>query len=99
MSLVADRLRAVLAVFGAAASFDGKEGALLDFLGVPVHAVHGGGLVEELDERLVVQSLNLRAGPVLGWGGRGGREGGREGGKRHSLVYETKETQYAHPSI
>lgn len=63
--LVADGLGAVFAIFGAAAGFDGEEGALLDFLGVPVHAVDGCGLVEELDERLVVQGLDLRTSPVL----------------------------------
>ena len=84
--LVADGLRAVLAIFRAAARLDGKEGALLDFLGVPVHAVHGGGLIKELDERLVVQGLDFRAGPVLVGGREGRREGGKEGGKEERTI-------------
>lgn len=74
--LVAHGLGAVFAVFGAAAGLDGEEGALLDFLGVPVHAMDGCGLIEELDEWLVVQGLDLRASPVLIL-----REGVEEGGK------------------
>lgn len=42
---MAGGLRAVGAIFRAAASLDGEKGALLDFGGIPVHSVCGGGLM------------------------------------------------------
>ncbi len=48
---VVRRLRAIFAIFGAAAGFDGKQGGKLDFLRVEILAVHLGSLVNELEQR------------------------------------------------
>ncbi len=48
---VVRRLRAIFAIFGAAAGFDGKQSGKLDFLRVEILAVHLGSLVNELEQR------------------------------------------------
>mmetsp|Transcript_21414 Transcript_21414/g.41994 ORF Transcript_21414/g.41994 Transcript_21414/m.41994 type:complete len:466 (-) Transcript_21414:148-1545(-) len=63
-SLVVLRLGAVTTVLGASTGLDGKQSALLHLAGVEVHAVDGGGLEHQVDEGLVVDGLDLLAGPV-----------------------------------
>ena len=59
--LVVARLRAVRAVLGAAAGLHAEERAELDLVVGVVRAVHGARLVEEGEERLVVEGADVLA--------------------------------------
>ena len=64
IGVVVCRLRAVGAVFGAAAGFDGEQGGKLDFARVEVLAVDFGGLENEVEERQSKQSLDIAFFPI-----------------------------------
>ena len=53
------RLRAVAAGLDAATRLDGEERGLLNLSRVVVHAVHGPGVEDELDQRPVVDFCDL----------------------------------------
>lgn len=67
--LVTGGLGAVRAIFGTSSSLNTKKGALLNFSGVPVHAVNSGSLVHELVEGLIVYLSDLFFSPIMADGG------------------------------
>jgi len=58
-AVVAGRLGAVGAVLGAATGLDGEEGAELHGVLGPMGLVHGAGLLEEVEEGLVVEAMKF----------------------------------------
>jgi hypothetical protein len=58
--LVAGALRAVAAILGAATGLDAEQGAELHFVFAPVREVGIPPLLDEVEERLVVERLKLR---------------------------------------
>ena len=81
LGVVVRRLRAVAAILRAAAGLDRQEGAELHLaLGVP-REVDGARLVDEREERLVVEGHHLGDGPVVANGG--GLGGSRR--QRHTM--------------
>src|SRR3546814_6659679 len=60
------RLRAIAAIFGAAAGLDAEQGAKLDFGGRMVGAVDRGCAKQQLGEREVEQLRDFSAGPEIG---------------------------------
>mmetsp|Transcript_18425 Transcript_18425/g.56079 ORF Transcript_18425/g.56079 Transcript_18425/m.56079 type:complete len:404 (-) Transcript_18425:208-1419(-) len=79
--LVADGLRAVAAVLGAAARFNREERALLHVATVPVRAVRGARVADEFQQRRVEDGANLVPRPV-----RADRERRRDGGADGRVV-------------
>ena len=62
---IARRLRAIGAVLRARAGLDGDELADLHLAGVVMLAENGGGAIDEIEQRQIVQRANLRASPVV----------------------------------
>ena len=84
------RLRAIFAVFGAAARFNGQQGGKLDAVGIEMGAVDLGSLKHQFHKRQVEQIFHLAFAPVLRGRMRCGRglaaQGdGTQGGHRVSL--------------
>jgi hypothetical protein len=59
-----DRLRAIAAIFRAAAGLDRQQRAQLDLAGAMVRAMHLGGAEYQFGERQVEQRRDLLARPV-----------------------------------
>ena len=64
IGVVVRRLRAVGAVFGAAAGFDGQQRGKLDFARVEILAVDFGGLVNEVEEWKSEQGFDIAFFPI-----------------------------------
>ena len=63
--VVARRLRAIGAVFRAAAGLDRQQGGDLDLGWIEIPTVHGRRLVHQVGERQLEQSAHFDAGPVM----------------------------------
>ncbi|MDF9863611.1 hypothetical protein M2437_002593 [Methylorubrum pseudosasae] len=83
-ALVVGRLRAIGAILGAAAGLDRQQGRPLDVGGVVMRPVHDARPMHEIEQRHVVDRLDLGQGPIVPDGGRGGGEG--DYGVAHALL-------------